>query len=165
MKENYPIYLLYLFHWRAHSPRWDAQLPHKKMKTMFLSNMSKSRRLTSTFFPITFLGFITSFRHVIWVNSVKNIVGRHTNISPLLIASYPFCSSEQPCVVSQPLHQRSFSNLPPTSYLHQFPAPWFQHRCLGWRKQRLGPLPSNLDVPTAIGFEQLQVKLRHHPLS
>ena len=37
---------------RDQSARWDSQLSHKKMKTMFLSNMSKSRRLTSTFFPI-----------------------------------------------------------------------------------------------------------------
>ena len=53
MKENYQIYLPYQFHWRAHSPGRDSQLPHKKMKTLFLWNMSKSRRLTSTFFPIT----------------------------------------------------------------------------------------------------------------
>ena len=31
----------------------DAQLPNKKMKTLFFWNMSKSRRLTSTFFPIS----------------------------------------------------------------------------------------------------------------
>ena len=36
----------------------EPQLPNKKMKTMFLSNMSKSRRLTSTFFPIR--GFVRS---------------------------------------------------------------------------------------------------------
>ena len=30
----------------------EPRLPHKKMKTLFLSNMSKSRRLTSTFFPM-----------------------------------------------------------------------------------------------------------------
>ena len=52
MKENYQIYLSYQFHWRLHSALWDPQLANKKMKTMFLSNMSKSRRLTSTFFPI-----------------------------------------------------------------------------------------------------------------
>ena len=52
MKENYQIYLPYQFHWRAHSVGGDAQLPHKQMKTLFLSNMSISRRLTSTFFPI-----------------------------------------------------------------------------------------------------------------
>ena len=52
MKENYQIYLPYQFHWRPHSAGRDAQLPHNKMKTLFLSNMSKSRRLTSTFFPI-----------------------------------------------------------------------------------------------------------------
>ena len=51
MKENYQIYLPYQFHWRLHSVGGDSQLPHKKMKTLFLSNMSKSRRLTSTFFP------------------------------------------------------------------------------------------------------------------
>ena len=53
MKENYQIYLPYQFHWRAHSLGGDAQLSHKKMKSLFLSNMSKSRRLTSTFFPIS----------------------------------------------------------------------------------------------------------------
>ena len=53
MKENYPIYLPYQFHWRPQSALGDPQLPNKKMKTPFLSNMSKSRRLTSTFFPIT----------------------------------------------------------------------------------------------------------------
>ena len=52
MKENYQIYLPYQFHWRAHLVGGDPQLSHKKMKTLFLSNMSKSRRLTSTFFPI-----------------------------------------------------------------------------------------------------------------
>ena len=51
MKENYQIYLPYQFHWRAHSPLGEPQLPNKKIKTLFLSNMSKSRRLTSTFFP------------------------------------------------------------------------------------------------------------------
>ena len=30
----------------------EPQLPSKKIKTLFLSNLSKSRRLTSTFFPI-----------------------------------------------------------------------------------------------------------------
>ena len=53
MKENYQIYLPYQFHWRPQSAGRDPQLPNKKMKTMFLSNMSKSRRLTSTFFPIS----------------------------------------------------------------------------------------------------------------
>ena len=51
MKENYQIYLPYQCHWRAHLPLEEPQLPHKKMKTLFLSNMSKSWRLTSTFFP------------------------------------------------------------------------------------------------------------------
>ena len=51
MKENYQIYLPYQFHLRDQLVDWDPQLPHKKMKTMFLSNMSKSQRLTSTFFP------------------------------------------------------------------------------------------------------------------
>jgi len=53
MKENYQIYLPYQFRPRVQSVSGDPQLPHKKMKTLFLSNMSKSRRLTSTFFPIT----------------------------------------------------------------------------------------------------------------
>ena len=61
MKENYQIYLPYQFHRRPHSVDWDAKLSHKKMKTMFLSNMSKSRRLTSTFFPIS-----------LWENMVYN---------------------------------------------------------------------------------------------
>ena len=52
MKENYQIYLPYQFHWRPQSVGGDAQLSHKKMKTLFLTNMSKSRRLTSTFFPM-----------------------------------------------------------------------------------------------------------------
>ena len=52
MKENYQIYLPYQFHLRAQSAGGDAQLSRKKMKTLFLSNMSKSRRRTSTFFPI-----------------------------------------------------------------------------------------------------------------
>ena len=51
MKENYPIYLPYQFHWRPQSALGDPQLPNKKMKTPFLSNMLKSQRLTSTFFP------------------------------------------------------------------------------------------------------------------
>ena len=52
IKENYQIYLSYQFHWRPHVVGGDPQLPNEKMKTLFLSNMSKSRRLTSTFFPI-----------------------------------------------------------------------------------------------------------------
>ena len=51
MKENYQIYLPYQFRLRDQSAGRDPQLSHKKMKTLFLSNMSKSRRLTSTFFP------------------------------------------------------------------------------------------------------------------
>ena len=58
-KENYPIFLPYQFHWRAHSVGGDSKRPNKKMKTMFLSNMSKSRRLTSTFFSIR--GFVCPF--------------------------------------------------------------------------------------------------------
>ena len=42
MKENYQIYLPYQFHWRPHSALRDPQLSNKKMKTMFLSDMSKS---------------------------------------------------------------------------------------------------------------------------
>ena len=42
MKENYQIYLPSQFHWRPHSVGGEPQLPHKKMKTLFLSNMSKS---------------------------------------------------------------------------------------------------------------------------
>ena len=52
MKKNYQIYSPYQFHWRPQSVGGDSQFPPKKMKTLFLSNMSKSRRLTSTFFPI-----------------------------------------------------------------------------------------------------------------
>ena len=40
----------------------DSKLPHKKMKTMFLSNMSKSRRLTSTFFPIKTFMYLLHFK-------------------------------------------------------------------------------------------------------
>ena len=52
MKENYQIYLPYQFCPRVQSVGGDAQLSHKKMKTLFLSIMSKSRRQTLTFFPI-----------------------------------------------------------------------------------------------------------------
>ena len=52
MKENYQIYLPYQFHLRDQLVGGDSQLPNKKMKTLFLSNMSKSRRLASTFFPM-----------------------------------------------------------------------------------------------------------------
>ena len=52
MKVNYQIYLPYQFHRRAHSLDQDLQFSNKKMKTMFLSNMSKSWSLTLTFFPI-----------------------------------------------------------------------------------------------------------------
>ena len=51
MKENYPNYLPYQFHWTPQSVDWEPQLPNKKMKTLFLWNMSKSRRLTLIFFP------------------------------------------------------------------------------------------------------------------
>ena len=57
MKENYPNYLRNQFCLRAHLVDQDAKLSNKKMKTMFLWNMSKSRRLASTFFPtIYYLG-------------------------------------------------------------------------------------------------------------
>ena len=52
MKENYQIYLPYQFCPKVQSVGGDLQLPNKKIKTLFLSNKSKSRRLTSTFFPI-----------------------------------------------------------------------------------------------------------------
>ena len=52
MKENCHIYLPCLIRPRVQSAERDSQLPNKKMKTIFLSNMSESRRLTSTFFPI-----------------------------------------------------------------------------------------------------------------
>ena len=52
MKKNYQIYLPFQFHLRAQSAGRGAQLSRKKIKTLFLSNMSKSRRLTSTFFPM-----------------------------------------------------------------------------------------------------------------
>ena len=52
MKENYQIYLPYQFHLTAHSLDREPKLSHKKMKTPFLSNMSKSRRLSSTFIPM-----------------------------------------------------------------------------------------------------------------
>ena len=45
--------LPYQFHWRPHSVDWEPQLSNKKMKKTFLWNMSKSQRLTSTFFPMT----------------------------------------------------------------------------------------------------------------
>ena len=54
MKENYPNYLPYQFRLRPQSVDREPQLPNKKMKTMFLWNMSKSRRLTSTFFRLLF---------------------------------------------------------------------------------------------------------------
>ena len=57
MKMNYQIYLPHQFRLRDQSAGWDSQLSNKKIKTMFLSNMSKSWRLTSTFFPITIFYF------------------------------------------------------------------------------------------------------------
>ena len=48
-EENYQIDFPYQFRLRDQSLDGDAQLPNKKMKTLFLWNMSKSRRLTSTF--------------------------------------------------------------------------------------------------------------------
>ena len=50
MKENYQIYLLYQFHWRPHSLNRDPQLPHKKMKTLFLEYVKKSKT-DFDFFP------------------------------------------------------------------------------------------------------------------
>ena len=50
MEKNYQIYKSFQFGLRAHSiDQLKPQLLHKKMKTMFPSNMSKSRRPTSTF--------------------------------------------------------------------------------------------------------------------
>ena len=51
MKENHQIYLLYQFCLKDQLVDGDAQISYKKMKTLFLSIMSKSRRLISTFFP------------------------------------------------------------------------------------------------------------------
>ena len=51
MKQYYQIYLPYQFHQKPHPARSVFKLSNEKMKTMFLLNMSKSRRLTSTFFP------------------------------------------------------------------------------------------------------------------
>ena len=45
-----PIFRTVNHAWRPHSVDRDPQLSNKKRKTMFLSNMSKSWRLTSTFF-------------------------------------------------------------------------------------------------------------------
>ena len=42
MKENFEIYLSHQFCWRDDLVDQDSQLSHKKMKTMFLGNMSKS---------------------------------------------------------------------------------------------------------------------------
>ena len=52
MKENYQIILPCRFHPKEQSVNWVSKLCHKKIKTMFLWNASKSRRLTSSFFPI-----------------------------------------------------------------------------------------------------------------
>ena len=41
-KKNYQFYLPNQFHWMPQSLGGDSQLPHKKMKTPFLSNKSKS---------------------------------------------------------------------------------------------------------------------------
>ena len=51
MKENYQIYIPYQFHLSNHLFNRVSKLLYKKIKTMFLWNMSKSRRLTLTFFP------------------------------------------------------------------------------------------------------------------
>ena len=74
MKENYQIYLPYQFHRRPHSVDWDAQLSHKKMKTMFLSNMSKSRRLTSTFFPIRTYNFLYLMKPTLKILSLGHLL-------------------------------------------------------------------------------------------
>ena len=62
MKENYWIYLPYQFHWRPHSVGGVPQLPHKKH--LFLSNVSKSRRLTSTFFPTILMSGLSLYKSV-----------------------------------------------------------------------------------------------------
>ena len=66
MKENYPIYVSCKFYWTLQSAGWDFKLSHKKIKTLFLSNMSKSRRLTQTFFPdnAPFLWNLTAKRNL-----------------------------------------------------------------------------------------------------
>ena len=51
-KENYQIYLRYQFRLRVHLVDQVPKLSHNKMKAMFLSNMSESRRLTSNFFRL-----------------------------------------------------------------------------------------------------------------
>ena len=67
MKENFQIYLPYQFCLRVQSVNGDAQLSHEKMKTLFFWNMSKSRRLTLTFFPTMFstVLFNTMFNTII----------------------------------------------------------------------------------------------------
>ena len=64
MKENYRIYFPYQFHWRPHSISGEPQFPYKKMKTLFLSNVSKSRRLTSTFFPTILMSGLSLYKSV-----------------------------------------------------------------------------------------------------
>ena len=59
------LFTLYYLHWRPQSARWDSQLTNEKMKTMFLSNTSKSRRPTSTFFPIKIHQFFFLIRVVL----------------------------------------------------------------------------------------------------
>ena len=51
MKENYKINLTSHFRPRVQSFDREPQLSYKKMNTMFLWKISKSRKLTSTFFP------------------------------------------------------------------------------------------------------------------
>ena len=96
MKENYQIYLPYQFRLRDQSAGRDPQLPHKKMKTMFLSNMSKSRRLTSTFFPIIAYNLYYGTNHndiqcLTLIESNPNLSQYHSFFSIIFLGPLHLC--------------------------------------------------------------------------
>ena len=97
MKENYQIYLPYQFHQRPHSVGGDSQLSHKKMKTLFLSNMSKSRRLTSTFFPIKFNMILTFFGYLFWLKKSHCIMQMSYLYNSLVVFEQTRSGNDVPC--------------------------------------------------------------------
>ena len=61
MKENYQIYVPSQFHWRPHSVGGDPQLSHKKMKTLFLEYVKKSKT-DFDFFPDYFFSHLRKMK-------------------------------------------------------------------------------------------------------
>ena len=143
MKENNQIYLSYKFHWRPQSALGDSQFFNKKMKTLFLLNMSKSGRLTSTFFRLkgqslclklpkmTKCKLLYPYRIVHIKTDLSSFPSSFFPIShlPFIFSPLPWflclslsdvCLSSSPFTCSSPLYKNSGSFISSPSHLFEF---------------------------------------------